>query len=57
VDWYYQSESRVQPLADPLHMLVDILKIHRNWRAGLYAEHASQSDAQRAAGQGRQAQG
>ena len=37
IDWYYRSESRVQPLADPLHMLADILTIRRNWRAGLYA--------------------
>ena len=37
IDWYYRSESRVQPLADPLRMLADILRIRRNWRAGLYA--------------------
>lgn len=37
IDWYYRSESRVQPLADPLRMLGDILVIRRNWRAGLYA--------------------
>ena len=37
IDWYYRSESRVQPLADPLRMLADILTIRRNWRAGLYA--------------------
>jgi len=38
IDWYYRSESRVQPLADPLRMLRDILVIHRNWRAGRYGE-------------------
>ena len=37
IDWYYRSESRVQPLADPLRMLSDILTIRRNWRAGRYA--------------------
>jgi dolichyl-phosphate beta-glucosyltransferase len=37
IDWYYRSESRVRPLADPLRMLSDILTIRRNWRAGLYA--------------------
>jgi dolichyl-phosphate beta-glucosyltransferase len=57
VDWYYQSESRVQPLADPLRMLVDILKIHRNWRAGRYSEHAPDVGARKAADQGRRAQG
>jgi dolichyl-phosphate beta-glucosyltransferase len=36
IDWYYRSESRVQPLADPLRMLADILRIRRNWRVGVY---------------------
>lgn len=36
IDWYYRSESRVNPIADPLRMLRDILKIRRNWQAGLY---------------------
>ncbi|MBI4769968.1 MAG: glycosyltransferase family 2 protein [Chloroflexi bacterium] len=37
IDWYYRAESRVHPLADPLRMLVDILRIRRNWRQGKYA--------------------
>jgi dolichyl-phosphate beta-glucosyltransferase len=37
IDWYYRSESRVNPLLDPLRMLRDILTIRRNWRRGLYA--------------------
>lgn len=37
IDWYYRAESRVRPLADPLRMLGDILKIRRNWTRGLYA--------------------
>lgn len=36
IDWYYRAESRVNPIADPLRMLGDILKIRRNWRRGLY---------------------
>ena len=36
IDWYYRSESRVQPLADPLRMLRDILTIRRNWARGVY---------------------
>jgi glycosyltransferase involved in cell wall biosynthesis len=36
IDWYYRAESRVQPLADPLRMLRDILVLHRNWRRGVY---------------------
>jgi len=37
IDWYYRAESRVNPIADPLRMLGDILKIRRNWQAGLYS--------------------
>ena len=37
IDWYYRAESRVNPIADPLRMLADILKIRRNWRQGRYA--------------------
>lgn len=36
IDWYYRSESRVQPLADPLRMLRDIVTIRYNWRRGMY---------------------
>ena len=36
IDWYYRAESRVNPIADPLRMLRDILRIRRNWRQGLY---------------------
>ena len=43
IDWYYRSESRVNPIADPLRMLSDILKIRRNWRAGLYAPRTEKS--------------
>jgi dolichyl-phosphate beta-glucosyltransferase len=44
IDWYYRSESRVQPLADPLRMLGDILAIRRNWQAGLYAPSHNAAD-------------
>lgn len=37
IDWYYRSESRVRPLADPLRMLGDLLALRRNWRNGLYS--------------------
>jgi dolichyl-phosphate beta-glucosyltransferase len=36
IDWYYRSESRVQPVVDPLRMLRDILIIRRNWAQGKY---------------------
>ena len=35
IDWYYMSESRVR-LSDPFRMLLDILKIRRNWARGMY---------------------
>ncbi len=38
IDWYYRAESRVQPLADPLRMLRDILLIRRNWYGGRYGK-------------------
>lgn len=37
IDWYYRSESRVDPIREPLRMLRDILIIRRNWAAGRYA--------------------
>ena len=37
IDWYYNADSKVRPLSDPLRMFFDILTIRRNWRAGRYA--------------------
>ncbi len=36
IDWYYRSESRVDPIREPLRMLRDILIIRSNWSSGLY---------------------
>lgn len=36
VDWYYRSESRVDPLREPIRMLRDIFTIRRNWAVGKY---------------------
>lgn len=36
IDWYYRSESRVDPIREPLRMLRDILIVRRNWAQGLY---------------------
>ncbi|MBL8044895.1 MAG: glycosyltransferase family 2 protein [Anaerolineales bacterium] len=38
VDWYYRSESRVDPLREPIRMLRDIFTIRRNWAAGKYVK-------------------
>jgi dolichyl-phosphate beta-glucosyltransferase len=48
IDWYYNSETKVRPLADPLRMLLDILTIRRNWRAGRYVARQSEADRRRA---------
>lgn len=40
VDWYYRSESRVDPLREPIRMLRDIFTIRRNWAHGLYVKRA-----------------
>ena len=36
IDWYYQAESRVHPILDPLRMFRDILVIRTNWQRGAY---------------------
>jgi dolichyl-phosphate beta-glucosyltransferase len=36
IDWYYQAESRVDPILDPLRMFRDILVIRTNWQRGAY---------------------
>lgn len=36
IDWYYQSDSKVNALRDALRMIGDIFRIHANARRGLY---------------------
>ena len=36
IHWYYGEGSRVSPLRDSLNMLVEVLRIRRNGRVGLY---------------------
>jgi dolichyl-phosphate beta-glucosyltransferase len=36
IHWYYGKESRINPVRDSLIMLVEVLRIRRNGRAGLY---------------------
>jgi dolichyl-phosphate beta-glucosyltransferase len=48
IDWYYNGDTKVRPLTDPLSMLLDILTIRRNWRAGRYLERPSEADRRRA---------
>lgn len=36
VHWYYGADSRVRPIHDTITMLMDLMQIRRNRRAGLY---------------------
>jgi dolichyl-phosphate beta-glucosyltransferase len=37
IHWYYKSNTRIHPIRDSIDMLVEVLKIRRNGRRGLYA--------------------
>lgn len=37
IPWYFEPDSKVQPIKDGIRMLLDILRIRMNARAGLYA--------------------
>ena len=36
IHWYYGEGSRVSPIRDSINMLIEVLRIRRNGRAGLY---------------------
>ena len=36
INWYYGEGSRVSPIRDSVNMLIEVLRIRRNGRAGLY---------------------
>lgn len=48
VHWYFRNESKVSPLQDALHLILDIVKIRTNARRGMYAfvPHRSASQAE-----------
>lgn len=37
IPWYFEPGSRVHPLRDSVRMLIDLFRIRRNWRRGVYA--------------------
>jgi dolichyl-phosphate beta-glucosyltransferase len=37
IDWYYRPGSRLHLLKDSRDMFLDLLRVRRNWRRGLYA--------------------
>ena len=36
VNWYYGEGSRINPIQDSINMVIEVLRIRRNGRAGLY---------------------
>ncbi len=41
IPWYYEPGSRVRIARDSMSMFIDLFRIRRNWRQGLYAPRAS----------------
>jgi hypothetical protein len=39
IPWYFNADSKINPLKDSMKMGLDILKIRRNARRGLYLKH------------------
>jgi dolichyl-phosphate beta-glucosyltransferase len=38
ISWYYDANSRIQPIQDSINMFSDLIRIRSNWRRGLYAK-------------------
>ncbi|MFC1976480.1 dolichyl-phosphate beta-glucosyltransferase [Chloroflexota bacterium] len=43
IHWYYQTESKVDPVKDTLRMFQDIIKVRQNDRQGLYKQSPTQN--------------
>jgi hypothetical protein len=41
ISWYFNAESKVNPLRDALRMGADVMAIRRNARRGVYERHAA----------------
>ncbi len=39
ITWYFDADSRMRLIFDSLHILLEILDIHRNWQRGVYAKN------------------
>lgn len=44
IHWYYGEGSRVSPIRDSLKMVVEVLRVRRNGRAGLYDRPSQPTD-------------
>ncbi len=40
IHWYYKSNTRIHPLRDSIDMFMEVFRIRRNGRRGLYNHHA-----------------
>ncbi|PJF28032.1 MAG: glycosyl transferase [Phototrophicales bacterium] len=38
ITWYYKAQSKIKPLGDSIKMVMETLKVRRNWKQGLYHE-------------------
>ncbi len=44
INWYYMSESRINPILDTINMVREVLRIRRNGLRGIYEQVARPSD-------------
>ena len=44
VDWYYGDDSRVRPVQDTINMVMDLVQIRRNGRAGVYDKESPKAE-------------
>ena len=38
IPWYYIADSKIKPVEDAINLFIDILKIRRKARRGVYAQ-------------------
>lgn len=38
ITWYYKAQSKIKPFGDSIKMVMETLKVRRNWKQGVYHE-------------------
>ncbi|HRF95058.1 MAG TPA: hypothetical protein PLZ51_07685, partial [Aggregatilineales bacterium] len=38
ITWYYKPQSKIKPMGDSYKMVMETLKVRKNWRKGVYGE-------------------
>ncbi len=38
ITWYYKAQSKIKPFGDSIKMVMETLKVRRNWKQGVYDE-------------------